>query len=100
MLIFVAYVFHRRQYGDKAVAVALGLAAIVAGAELASAVPSRYFVNASGAATNAGLNATGDGSEVLKVLRERLTTDVRIAANVALPGPRGRAFRRSGIWQM
>ena len=100
VLIFVAYVFHRRQYGDKAVAVALGLAAIVAGAELASAVPSRYFVNASGAATNAGLNATGDGSEVLKVLRERLTTMSVLPRMWRSSRPRGRAFRLSGIWQM
>jgi hypothetical protein len=83
-LVFVAYLLDARKYGGRAVGMALALVAIVAGAELASAVPGRYFVNASGAATDAGPNATGDGSEVLNALRRRLTPDARIAADVTL----------------
>ena len=82
-LVLAAYVFHIRRHGGRAVAVLLALAAVVAGAELASAVPGRYFVNSSGAATSAGPNATGDGSAVLTALRQRLTPAARIAADVA-----------------
>lgn len=97
-LVFAAYIFHIRRHGGRAVAVVLALAAVVAGAELASAVPGRYFVNASGAATSAGPNATGDGSAVLTALRQRLTPAARIAADVAFLPPTWSGF--PPIWHL
>lgn len=97
-LVFAAYVLHARRHCGKAVALALAFAAIVAGAELASAVPGRYFVNAPGSPTSAGPNTTGDGSEVLKSLRQRLAPDARIAADVAFLPPTWAGF--PPIWRL
>jgi hypothetical protein len=80
--VFAAYLLNTRTHSRRAVAVALAFAAIVAGAELVSSVPDRYFVNAPGKATSAGPNATGDGSEILNVLRQRLDSNARIAADI------------------
>ncbi len=77
-LVCAASLFHTRFHSTKAVTVALALAALVAGADLASAVTGRYFVNAPGPSTSAGPNATGDGSMVLSALRERLNPSARI----------------------
>jgi hypothetical protein len=76
--VLVAGVLHARSRQPRTVVVALAVAAIVAGADLASAVPDRFFINAPGAATGAGPNATGDGSGVLSALREQVTPEGRI----------------------
>jgi hypothetical protein len=65
------------------VTVALAVAALVGGAELAATIPARYFVNAAGAATSAGPTGTGDGSLVLAFLREHTGAGQRVAADVA-----------------
>ncbi len=81
-LVVTASVLHARLHRRRAVAIALALAAIVAGADLASAVPHRFFVNSPGPSTSAGPNATGDGSKVLSTLRERLPSGDRIDADI------------------
>jgi hypothetical protein len=82
VLVVAASVLQTKLHRRRAVVVALALAAIVAGTDLASAVPDRFFVNSPEAATSAGPNATGDGSGVLSALRERLTPDGRIDADI------------------
>lgn len=61
---------------------ALAIAALVGGAELASTVPGRYFVNFPGPATSAGATSTGDGSAVLAFLRQHTSSEDRVAADV------------------
>jgi hypothetical protein len=68
--------------------VALAVAALVGAGELASTIPARYFVNASGPATSAGPTSTGDGSGVLGFLRAHTGRQDRVAADVPnLPPP-------------
>lgn len=76
-----ASIFHARLQ-RRAVLAALALAALVAGVDLASAVPDRFFVNAVGAATSAGAHTTGDGSGVLNALQGRLASGGRIDADL------------------
>jgi hypothetical protein len=90
--------FHARLHDGKAVALALGLAALVAGADLASAVTHRYFVNTQGPATSAGPNAIGDGSMVLSVLRRRLAPSARIDADVNILPAMWEGF--SPVWHL
>jgi hypothetical protein len=60
---------------------ALALLVIAGALELASAVPSRYFVNASGPAMNAGIPAGDPRAPVFAFLRRTLRPDERIAAD-------------------
>lgn len=83
VLLSAAALMRSRPDRRRASAVCLALAALAAGADVASAVPDRYFVNASGAATNAGPNQTGVGSpQVLTVLREHLSSEGRIDTDI------------------
>ncbi len=84
--VVVACVLQAR--GRAGAGAALAVAALVAGGELASTVPARYFVNAAGPASSAGPQATGDGSAVLTALRSALAPGERVAADVGnLPAP-------------
>jgi hypothetical protein len=76
---------------------ALGLAAIVGCADLAAAVPGRFFVNSPGPATSAGPELTGDHTVVLTALRARLAPGERIAADANLP-PAWSGF--APVWQI
>lgn len=77
---------------------ALACAAILGGAELASAVPGRYFVNSPGPATDAGPSQTGDGSAVLSFLRRHLAPGERVAANLAELPPQWAGF--PPVWRL
>lgn len=90
--------FQTKLYSSRAVNLALALAALIAGADLASAVTHRYFVNATGPATSAGPNAIGDGSMVLSVLRRRLAPSARIDADVNILPATWEGF--SPVWHL
>ena len=92
----IAWLLHRQR--RRGAAVGLVAAAVVAGADLAAAVPARYFVNAPGPATSAGPNATGDGSAVLTFLHRHLAPDERIAADAAHLPPTWNGF--PPVWQL
>lgn len=57
----------------------LALVAVIGAAELASAVPDRWFVNAPGPASRSNASGTNDGSTVVEDLRGRLRPDERVA---------------------
>jgi hypothetical protein len=82
----------------RAAALALALAALTGCADLAAAVPGRYFVNSSGPATSAGPTLTGDGSPVLSALRKLLAPGERVAADVANLPPTWPGF--PPIWNL
>lgn len=60
---------------------ALTLLAVVAVFELASTLPSRYFVNAAGPPARADATAPSDGSQVVSFLRRSLRPDERVAVD-------------------
>ena len=72
--------------------VALAVAALIGGAELASTIPDRYFINAAGPATTAGATSTGDQSLVLAFLRDHMRPTDRIAADVPRLSPAWAGF--------
>jgi hypothetical protein len=95
-LVVFAHVMHARRRSSAAIA--LALAAIVASAELASAVPGRYFVNSAGPATSAGPHVTGDGSAVLQSLISTIAPGERIAADIGNLPPTWPGF--GPIWRL
>ncbi len=98
LCVLLANVARTRLHRPRLVAATLGIAAIIAGADLASAAIHRYFVNAPGPATNAGTNQIGDPSAILSVLRQRLSPTGRIAADIDTLPAQWAGF--SSVWHL
>jgi hypothetical protein len=77
---------------------ALAAVAVVGAAELASTVPSRYFINAPGPATSSGASSTGDSPSVLTFLWRHTNHQDRIAADVPNIGPPWAGF--PSLWHL
>jgi hypothetical protein len=89
---------HLTRAGRGGAGLALAVAAIIACADLAAAVPGRYFVNWPGSATTAGPNATGDGSDVLAFLKRHLQPGERVISDTLHLQAAWAGF--TNVWQL